>query len=697
MKTSLTASLREMRVAAPMFLLAILAMVILPMPPVLLDILFTFNIVLALVVILVAVNSRRPLDFSVFPSIILATTLMRLSLNVASTRVVLLHGHEGTSAAGHVIESFGNVVIGGNFIVGLVVFVILMVVNFIVVTKGAERISEVSARFTLDALPGKQMAIDADLNAGLINQEQAQKRRREVGTEADFYGAMDGASKFVRGDAIASILILLINMIGGVAIGAFMHGLSLGDALRQYGLLTIGDGLVAQIPALLLSAAAAIIVTRISDSAGNLESQVGEQMLASPQVLYSAAGVMLVLALIPGMPWMAFASFAVALGWAGRRMSQRGDAVVAEAPDLDATLALAPPPEMDWRALPVVEPMAVAVGYKLVNLIDPAQGAPLTQRIKGMRQTLSEQLGVLLPALPVRDDLALKATSYSVLLNGSPLAQASIYPDKLMAIASGQVWGELDGTPSVDPAYGMAVTWIDPAQKAHALGLGYQVVDAASVIATHVSKLARETLPELLRFDDIAALLERLNAIAPKLGAALDKAYTHAHLLKIMRLLLAENVALRDIVSIAGTLVENAEITKDPILLAAEVRCTLRRQIVSQLLGPEGQSAALRVFNLGGELETHLLNALNQARQGGAKVALDSVPVDPVLLGQLQQHMPAARDRLKGQGASPALLVMPQVRPLLARYARLFAPGLSVLSYNEVPEQREIVVVGSLG
>jgi flagellar biosynthesis protein FlhA len=692
----LPASLRELRVAAPMFLLAILAMVILPMPPVLLDLLFTFNIVLALVVILVSVNSRRPLDFSVFPSIILATTLMRLSLNVASTRVVLLHGHEGTSAAGHVIESFGNVVIGGNFIVGLVVFVILMVVNFIVVTKGAERISEVSARFTLDALPGKQMAIDADLNAGLINQEQAQKRRREVGTEADFYGAMDGASKFVRGDAIASILILLINLIGGIAIGVFMHGLSIGDALRQYGLLTIGDGLVAQIPALLLSAAAAIIVTRISDS-GNFEAQVGEQMLASPQVLYSAAGVMTVLALIPGMPWMAFASFAVALGWAGRRMSQRDGSAVKPAVDVDALLALAPPPELDWRALPVVEPMAVAVGYKLVHLIDPAQGAPLTQRIKGMRQTLSESLGVLLPALPVRDDLSLKPTSYSVLLNGSPLAQASIYPDKLMAIASGQIWGELDGVPSADPAYGMAVTWIDPEQKGHALGLGYQVVDPASVIATHVSKLARETLPELLRFDDIAALLERLNAIAPKLGAALDKAYTHAQLLKIMRLLLTENVAVKDIVNIAGTLVENAEITKDPILLAAEVRCTLRRQIVSQLLGAEGQHAALRVFNLGGELETHLLNALNQARQGNAKVALDSVPVDPALLGQLQQHMPQARDQLKSQGAAPALLVMPQVRPLLARYARLFAPGLAVLSYNEVPEQREIVVLGSLG
>jgi flagellar biosynthesis protein FlhA len=693
---SLAQQLRALRMAAPLFLLAVLAMVILPLPPVLLDMLFTFNIVLALVVILVSVNSKRPLDFSIFPSVILATTLMRLSLNVASTRVVLLHGHEGTHAAGQVIEAFGNVVIGGNFIVGLVVFVILMVVNFIVVTKGAERISEVSARFTLDALPGKQMAIDADLNAGLINQEQAQKRRKEVGSEADFYGAMDGASKFVRGDAIASILILLINLVGGVAIGVFMHGLEIGEALRQYGLLTIGDGLVAQIPALLLSAAAAIIVTRVSD-AGELEAQVSEQMLASPQVLYSAAAVMLVLALIPGMPWLAFSAFALALAYAGWRMARRAGLEVKPAAPLEAALALGAPPEMDWRALPVVETLSVSLGYKLVGLIDPTQGAPLQQRVRGMRQSLSESLGLLLPTLTVRDDLSLKPAQYAIALGGAPVAQAELYPDRLMAIASGQVYGDLDGVPGFDPAYGMPVVWISPDQKPHALGLGYQVVDVASVIATHVSKVVREQLPELLRFDDVSALLERLGAIAPKLAAALDKAYSHAQLLKVLRLLLAEGVAIRDIQTIASTLVENAETTKDPLLLAAELRCALKRQIVAQLLGPQGALAALRVFNLGSELENHLLNALNQARAGGAKVQLDSFPVDPQLLSQLQQHMPAARDQMKTQGAAPALLVMPQVRPLLARYARLFAPGLTVLSYNEVPEQREITVLGTLG
>ncbi|MET0519181.1 MAG: flagellar biosynthesis protein FlhA, partial [Burkholderiaceae bacterium] len=608
-------------------------------------------------------------------------------------RVVLLHGHEGTHAAGQVIESFGNVVIGGNFVVGLVVFVILMVVNFIVVTKGAERISEVSARFTLDALPGKQMAIDADLNAGLINQEQAQARRKDVGAEADFYGAMDGASKFVRGDAIASILILLINMIGGVAIGAFMHDLSLADAFRQFALLTIGDGLVAQIPALLLSAAAAIIVTRVSDS-GDMESQIGEQMLASPQVLFSAAAVMLALAVIPGMPTLPFVAFAVVLGYAGWRLQRRAAQAIQPAAPLDAALLTAGPPEIDWRALPMVEPLALTLGYKLVGLISPEQGAPLQQRIRGMRQSLSEGLGLLLPPIAVRDDLGLKPSQYALLLGGSVIAQAEVYPDRLMAIASGQVYGDLDGVPGVDPAYGLPVMWIDPAQKAHALGLGYQVVDVASTIATHVSKLVREQLPELLRFDDISALLERLTAMAPKLAAALDKAYGHSLLLKILRLLLAENVSIRDIVPIASTLVEHADGPKDPILMAAELRVTLRRQIVSQLCGPVG---AMRVFNLGNELENLLLGALNQARQANAKVQLDSYPVDPQLLSQLQQHMPMARDKLKAQSAPPVLLVMPQIRPLLARYARLFAPGLAVLSYNEVPEQREISVLGSLG
>jgi flagellar biosynthesis protein FlhA len=688
----LSAIARRHKFATPLFLMTVLAMVILPLPPLVLDILFTFNIVLAIIVILVSVSSRRPLDFSVFPTIILGTTLLRLTLNVASTRVVLLHGHEGTHAAGSVIESFGNVVIGGNYVVGIVVFVILMIINFVVVTKGAERISEVSARFTLDALPGKQMAIDADLNAGLINQEKAQARRREVASEADFYGAMDGASKFVRGDAVASILVLLVNMIGGVAIGALMHGLSFGDAFRQYALLTIGDGLVAQIPALLLSAAAAIIVTRISDS-GDFEEQVGTQLLASPAVLYSAAGLMAVLAAIPGMPWVTFLGFAVVLGFVGYRMAQRPAKPAEDIDKVAAALQAETPPDMDWRSLPVVEQLTVTVGYKLVGLIDPAQGAPLGKRLKGVRQSVSETMGLLLPQIGLRDDLGLKPSQYCVLMSGSVVAQAEVFADRLMAIPSPTVYGPVDGIPGVEPAYGMPITWIAPEDKAHALGLGYQVVEAPSVIATHVSRVIREHLSELLRHEDVPALIERLAAQAPKLSAALDKAMNHTQLLKVFRTLLVEGVSLKDIVPIATTILDASETTKDPILLAAEVRCALRRQIVTSLYG---QRPEMKAFNVGGDLENMLLGSLNQARQGG-KVSLDNFPVDPQLLSQLQTNMQAAREQMKQQSSPPVLLVMPQIRPLLARYARLFAPGLSVLSYNEIPEQREISIIGTVG
>ncbi|MEC5160644.1 MULTISPECIES: flagellar biosynthesis protein FlhA [unclassified Janthinobacterium] len=689
----MVAELRRHKFATPLFLLVILAMIILPLPPVLLDVLFTFNIVLALIVILVSVSAKRPLDFSVFPTVILATTMMRLTLNVASTRVVLLHGHTGTGAAGQVIEAFGNVVIGGNFVVGIVVFVILMIINFAVVTKGAERISEVSARFTLDALPGKQMAIDADLNAGLINQEKAQMRRLDVAAEADFYGAMDGASKFVRGDAVASILILIINMVGGVAIGSMMHDLSFGDAFRQYALLTIGDGLVAQIPALLLSAAAAILVTRISDS-GDFEQQVAGQVLTSPTVIFSASGMMVALALIPGMPWLMFMAFAAVLAFVAWRLSQR-----VKAPDLanmaaiEAALRDDRVPDLDWPQLPAVQPISVALGYKLVGMIDKSQGEPLNKRIKGVRQSLSEALGLLLPPIGVRDDLALKPSQYSIVLSGSVVAQAEVMADRLMAIPSPNVYGQLDGIPGIEPAYGMPVTWIEVGEKAHALGLGYQVIEAPSVIATHVSKMVREYLPELFRHEDVPALLERLTALSPKLSGALEKALTHTQLLRVFRVLLAENVSLKDIVSIATTLLDSAETTKDPILLAAEVRCALRRQIVGGLFG---QRAEMQAFNLGGELENMLLGSLNQARQSG-KVALDNYPIDPHLLSQLQLNMPVAREQMKQQATPPLLLVLPQIRPLLARYARLFAPGLHVLSYNEIPENREVSIIGTVG
>ena len=582
-----------------------------------------------------------------------------------------------------------------NYVVGMVVFVILMIINFAVVTKGAERISEVSARFTLDALPGKQMAIDADLNAGLINQEKAIQRRKEVATEADFYGAMDGAAKFVRGDAVASILILIINIVGGVAIGTVMQDMSFGDAFKQYALLTIGDGLVAQIPALLLSAAAAIIVTRVSESEGaDFESQVGQQLLASPNVLFSAAAVMVIIGLVPGMPKLSFLTFAAVLAYVGWRLYQRqGAPVVDNIAAIEAALREEKVPELDWQSLPVVQPLQVALGYKLVGMIDKAHGEVLTKRLRGVRQSLSEAMGMVLPQIHVRDDLGLKPTQYSVVLGGSTIALAEVFADRLMAIPSPNVYGQIDGIPGVEPAYGMPVTWIETKDKAHALGLGYQVVEAPSAIATHVSKLIREYLPELFRHEDVAALMERLTALSPKLAASLDKALTHTQLLRVFRVLLQESVSLKDIVPIATTLLDSSETTKDPILLAAEVRCALRRQIVSGLFG---QKTEMLAFNLGGELENMLLGSLNQARQTG-KVVLDNYPIDPHLLAQLQVNMPVAREQMKQQATPPLLLVLPQIRPLLARYARLFAPGLHVLSYNEVPENREVSIIGTVG
>jgi flagellar biosynthesis protein FlhA len=475
-----------------------------------------------------------------------------------------------------------------------------------------------------------------------------------------------------------------------------MHGLSFGESFRQYALLTIGDGLVAQVPALLLSAAAAILVTRISDS-GDFEQQVGGQLLANPTVLYSAAGVMVILALVPGMPWFFFMVFAAALGYVGFKLSKEE----VKAPDessvaaIEAALRDDRAPELDWEQLPVVQPISITVGYKLVHLVDKAQGEVLTKRIKGVRQSLSEQMGLLMPAIGVRDDLTLRPNQYAIAINGTVVAEGEVVPEALMAIPSPNVYGEIDGIPGIEPAFGMAVTWIDPEQKAHALGQGYQVIEVPSAIATHTSKIARDYLSELFRHEDVPALMERLTALSPKLAGALDKALSHTQLLRVFRVLLAENVSLKDIVVIATTLLDSSETTKDPILLAAEVRCALRRQIVSGLYGKKKDMPA---FNLSGELENMLLGSLNQARQStGGKVVLDNYPIDPQLLQQLQLNMPVAREQMKQQHTPPLLLVLPQIRPLLARYARLFAPGLHVLSYNEIPENREVSIIGTVG
>ncbi|ELB2102532.1 flagellar biosynthesis protein FlhA [Vibrio parahaemolyticus] len=681
-------------IGIPIVLLMILAMVILPLPPLLLDALFTFNIVLAILVLLVSTTAKRPLDFSVFPTILLVATLLRLTLNVASTRIVLLEGHNGGDAAGKVIQAFGEVVIGGNYVVGMVVFIILMIINFVVITKGGERISEVSARFTLDALPGKQMAIDADLNAGLIDQETARLRRKEVANEADFHGSMDGASKFVRGDAVAGLLILFINIIGGISIGVFEHGLPASEAFKTYALLTIGDGLVAQIPSLLLATAAAIIVTRINDSDNGMSETMQKQLLATPATLFTVAGIMAVIGMVPGMPHLAFFAFAGALGFAGWRQSKKPvqDTQIEQVEALSQAMQEEDTP-LTWDDIPHVHTLSLALGYRLVHLVNKDQGAPLSQRIRGVRRNLSEQVGFLLPEVRIRDNLSLKPNQYTISLNDEVIEQGFIEPERLMAIAVGDTYGEIDGILGSDPAYQLPAVWIEHQDKAKALNMGYQVVDDGTVIATHISKIMKTNLAELFTHDDVEAMTQRLTQQAPKLAEALAAALNPAQQLKVYRQLLLDQVPLKDIRTIANTMLESSENTKDPILLAADVRCALKRTLVNLIAG---QKPELNVYALSDELEQMLLTSLQQAQASGT-VVLDSFPIEPNILGQFQQNLPLIRQQLKQQGLPPILLVMPQLRPLLARYARTFTQGLAVLSYNEIPENKQINVVGNLG
>ncbi|MDX1301077.1 flagellar biosynthesis protein FlhA [Photobacterium sp.] len=676
-------------------LLMILAMVILPLPPILLDALFTFNIVLAILVLLVSTTAKRPLDFSVFPTILLVATLMRLTLNVASTRVVLLEGQNGGDAAGKVIQAFGEVVIGGNYVVGMVVFVILMIINFVVITKGGERISEVAARFTLDAMPGKQMAIDADLNAGLIDQNTAKQRRRDVANEADFYGSMDGASKFVRGDAIAGLLILFINIIGGISIGVFEHGLAISEAFKTYALLTIGDGLVAQIPSLLLATSAAIIVTRINDSDHDMAQTMHNQLLASPATLFTVAGVMLIIGLVPGMPHLAFFSFAAVLAFAGWR--QLKAPIQADKLDEIQAISSAMQHESDqlltWDDIPHVHSLSLALGFRLVHLVNKEQGAPLPQRIRGVRKNLSEQVGYLLPEVSIRDNLSLKPNHYTISVQGEVIERGEIESERLMAIAVGDTYGQVDGILGKDPAYQLPAVWISHDDKAKALNMGYQVVDDATVIATHISKIMKNHLAELFTHDDVDLINNRLAQQAPKLAEALSTSLNPSQQLKVYRQLLVDQVPLKDIRTIANTMLESAENTKDPILIAADIRCSLRRTLVNLI---NGDRKDLNVYTLSDELEQMLMKSLQQAQASG-QIVLDSFPIEPNILSQFQQNLPLVKQQMKEQSMAPILLVMPQLRPLLSRYARTFAQGLAVLSYNEVPENKQINVVGNLG
>lgn len=690
-------SLGQGNLGVPFLLLIILAMVTLPMPPFLLDVLFTFNIALSIVVLLVSVYALRPLEFAVFPSILLVATLMRLALNVASTRVVLLYGHEGGDAAGKVIEAFGAVVIGGNYVVGLVVFLILVIINFVVVTKGAGRISEVSARFTLDAMPGKQMAIDADLNAGLIDQDTARSRREEVTQEADFYGSMDGASKFVRGDAVAGILILVINILGGFSVGILQHDLDASVAVEYYTLLTIGDGLVAQIPSLLLSTAAAIMVTR-QNASHDMGRQVVGQLFASPKSLAVTATILGVMGIVPGMPHFAFLSLAIAAGvgaWYIHKNQQKQvqeemqRAEESQKTDMDAVDAQAEQKELDWDDVMPVDMVGLEVGYRLIPMVDKMQGGQLLSRIKGVRKKLSQDLGFLVPSVHIRDNLDLLPGAYRITLMGVVVGEAEIYPDRELAIDPGQVFGPLQGVEVKDPAFGLDAVWIEQSQKEHAQSLGYTVVDASTVVATHLNQLLQNNAHELLGHEEVQQLLDMLSKGSPKLVEELIPAKLSVSvLLKVLQNLLMEQVPLKDFRTIAETLADATGRTQDPVALTAAVRVSLAKLIVQTINGAEPE---LPVITLDSQLEQLLLSSVQQQGEEGGLV------LEPGMAERLQASLAATAAQQEMSGRPSILLVAAPVRPLMAKFVRYGDHHIHVLSYQEVPESKRVTIVATVG
>ena len=673
---------------APFMLLSVLAMIVLPLPPLALDVLFTFNIALSVLVTMAVVNVSRPLDFAIFPTVLLLATLLRLALNVASTRVVLMHGHEGTAAAGRVIEAFGEFVVGGNYAVGIVVFAILTIINFVVVTKGAGRISEVSARFTLDSMPGKQMAIDADLNAGLINQEEARARRAEVRAEADFYGSMDGASKFVRGDATAGIMILVINIVGGLAIGTMSHGMGFGDAARVYTLLTIGDGLVAQIPALLLSTAVAIIVTRMS-RAQDLGNELATQVFRQPRSLAVAASILGVMGLIPGMPNMAFLLFAALLGGGAWVLKKRAR--------LAATAAAAPPPpvatsneprDLSWDDVQSADLIGLEVGFRLVLLVDKNNGGELLARIRGVRRKLSQELGFLVQAVHIRDNLELSPNAYRISLAGVAVADGSVYPDRELAINPGRVFGKPPGIETRDPAFGMEAIWIEPATREQAQMLGYTVVDASTVIATHLSHVIQTHAHELLGHDEAQQLLNGLAKTSPRLVEDLvPKLLPLGAVVRVLQGLLAERVPIRNIRTIIETLAEHAPRSQDPAVLQAQARIALARQIVQDIAGTGSE---LPVVTLEPDLEQLLHSSMSAG--GGANPALE-----PGLAERLAARLAESAQRQEAAGEPAVLMVAPALRATLARFTRASVPSMHVLAWNEIPDNRRVRLVAAVG
>ncbi|KAF1005545.1 MAG: Flagellar biosynthesis protein FlhA [Luteibacter sp.] len=682
-------------VAAPVAMLIMLGMMMLPLPPFMLDLLFTFNIALSLVILLATMYVMRPLELASFPTVVLFATLLRLALNIASTRVVLLHGHNGPGAAGKVIEAFAEFVIGGNFAVGFVVFAILTIINFVVVTKGATRVSEVTARFTLDAMPGKQMAIDADLNAGLLTQEQARERRQEVREEADFYGSMDGASKFVRGDATAGILILVINMLGGFFIGMLQHGLSASEAARTYTLLTIGDGLVAQVPGLMLSIATAVIVTRVSKSQ-EMGKQVMGQLFGQPKALAVAAAVLGTMGLIPGMPNIPFLILAAVAGFGAWKLQRLRDGVVAgatpaAAPGTDLALESTPPAErleLSWEDVAQVDTIGLEVGYRLIPLVDKAQGGELMARIKSVRRKLSQELGFLVPSVHIRDNLDLAPHGYRISLMGVPMGEAEIHTERMLAIDPGRVHGTINGIATRDPAFGLDAVWIEPGLREHAQTLGYTVVDPATVIATHLSHILQNHAHELIGHQDVQQLLDRLAQQTPKLVEDLvPKRLSLGAIVKVLQNLLAERVPIRNFRGIVESLAEHAGQSQDPGVLAAAVRVTLGRQIVQEIAG---LGTEIPVITLAPDLEQILLQSLQGGGPAGAAV-------EPGLADRLQQSVADATRRQEAAGEPAVLLVSPALRPWLARFTRHVAQNLHVLAYTEVPDNRRVKLVTALG
>ena len=674
-------------VGIPLMLLSLLAMMVLPLPPLLLDVLFTFNISLSIVILLAGIYSRRPLDFASFPTVLLVATLLRLALNIASTRVVLLHGHQGPQAAGEVIHAFGDFVIGGNYAVGFVVFAILVIINFVVVTKGAGRISEVSARFTLDAMPGKQMAIDADLNAGVINQEEAKKRRAEVSQEADFYGAMDGAGKFVRGDAVAGILIVAINILGGFVIGVLQHDMAMGEAVRVFTLLTIGDGLVAQIPGLLLSVASAIMVTRVSGES-DMGQQISSQLFADPKALAITATILGIMGAIPGMPNIAFLTMAGAAGYGAFRIHQRRlerAAVPEEAP---------PPPapvehkELSWDDVQPIDALGLEVGYKLIPLVDRNQNGELLGRLRGVRKKLSQELGFLVPSVHIRDDLQLKSDGYRISIQGATIGQGTVYTNRKLALNSGQAQGPLRGESVKDPVFGLDAVWISEDQEERAIQNNYTVVDSSTVIATHMSQIIQDHAYELLGHDEVQKLLDGLAKTSPKLVEdAVPKLVSLGTVVRVMQNLLRESVPIRDVRTILEVLADRAPKSQDPVALTSAVRESLGRVIVQQI---NGLADELPVITLDYSLEQILLRSVESGAENG-------VAIEPNLANRFAQSLREAHERQELTGQPSVLLVPATLREFLSRFVRHSVKGMYVISFNEVPDDKQIRIVAAVG